>query len=121
MSVITVCVMDDWLTLFVCLYVCMYVCIYVCMYVCLCVCRIQYTSLAGKELYRLLKVPIDGYEEDVLTILRLEKYSSLMKVLDFDGRKTLALYLLQAVLDKDASVTTTSQVVYYPLLDTLLV
>ena len=72
--------------------------------------RLEYGTTAGKELYRLLKVPIDGYEDDVLTVLRLEKYMALAKVFNYEGRKALAMYLLQTVLDKDASITSLSEV-----------
>ena len=73
-------------------------------------CSVTYNSTSGKELQRLLKVPIDGYEEDILTVLRLQKYTPLVKLFDYDGRKTISLYLLQTFLDKDASITILSEV-----------
>ena len=58
---------------------------------------------------RFLKVPVDGYD-DVLTILKLENYLGLYRCFDYEGRKALSLYLLQAVLDKEAHVTSLEQV-----------
>ena len=45
-----------------------------------------------------------------MTVLKLENYTSILKRFDFDGRKSLSVYLLQAVLDKNATITTWSQV-----------
>ena len=64
---------------------------------------------AGKQLMNLLKVPLDGYNE-VLTVLKLQHFHKLMEKFDFIGRRSLAVYLLQAVLDKEALVTTTDNV-----------
>ena len=63
----------------------------------------------GKQLMNLLKVPLDGYNE-VLTVLKLQHFHKLMEKFDFIGRRSLAVYLLQAVLDKEALVTTTDNV-----------
>lgn len=57
----------------------------------------------------LLKVPLDGYD-DVLTVLKLEHFHKLIEKFDFIGRRSLAVYLLQAVLDKEALVTSTENV-----------
>ena len=56
-----------------------------------------------------LKVPLDAYE-DVLTVLKLEHFSKLMGQFDFVGRRSLSVYLLQSVLDKEANVTSTEEV-----------
>lgn len=74
--------------------------------------RVTNNSPSGRELQRLLKVPIDGYEDNILTVLNLQQYSTLVKFLDFNGRKDLSLYLLNAVLEKDASVTSQSEVLH---------
>ena len=63
----------------------------------------------GRELQQLLKVPVDSYD-DVLTVLKLENYSSILKHFDYDGRKSLAVYLLQAILDKNEAITSWTQV-----------
>lgn len=72
-------------------------------------CRVESNSPSGRELQHLMKVPIDNYE-DVLTVLKLENYSLLLEKFDYDGRKSLALYLLQAVLEKNVPVTTVTEV-----------
>ena len=64
---------------------------------------------AGRELQKILKVPIDNYE-DILTVLNIDHYPVLYKLFDYDGRKSLSMYLLQGLLDKDATITTSSQV-----------
>ena len=71
--------------------------------------RVNSTTASGREMQRFLKVPVDGYD-DVLTILKLENYLGLYRCFDYEGRKALSLYLLQAVLDKEAHITSLEQV-----------
>ena len=56
-----------------------------------------------------MKVPVDTYEE-TLQILKLENYPKVMELLDYPGRKTLALYVAQAVVEKGAVVPSADDV-----------
>ena len=70
---------------------------------------IESNSATGRELQRLMKVPVDSYS-DVLTVLKLEKYPTLYQIFDFEGRKCLSLYLLQSILDKSVFLTSLTEV-----------
>lgn len=70
---------------------------------------IESNSATGRELQRLMKVPVDSYN-DILTVLKLEKYPVLYQIFDFEGRKCLSLYLLQSILDKNAFLTSLTEV-----------
>ena len=67
------------------------------------------TKPEGRELYRLMKVPIDFYE-DSLTILKLEHFPHVFELFDYSGRKQLSLYLTQSIVDKVANVPTADEV-----------
>ena len=69
----------------------------------------EYNNSAGRELQRLMKVPIDSYD-DILIVLKLENYTSLYKLFDYEGRKSLSIYLLQNVLDKNATLSSLPEV-----------
>lgn len=72
-------------------------------------CRVESNTPAGRELQRLMKVPVDSYD-DVLTVLKLENYPSMYKLFDFDGRRSLSIYILQCVLDKNATLSSLAEV-----------
>ncbi len=63
----------------------------------------------GRELIRLMKVPIDSYD-DALAILQLTHYPRLLETFDFNGRKILASYLVQSIVDHEACITTADDV-----------
>lgn len=60
--------------------------------------RVGYKSAVSRELCCLMKLPVD-YFNNILTILELKHYASLMECFDYKGRKTLALYLVNNVLN----------------------
>lgn len=62
--------------------------------------RLDYNTAVSRELARLMKIPVDHYE-NLLTVLRLQHYAALMEHLDYQGRKSLAIYLLSNALDND--------------------
>lgn len=63
----------------------------------------------AKELLKLLKIPIDQYN-NLLTVLKLQHYAGLMQHLDYQGRKSLSVYILSNALDNETIVPTEKQV-----------
>ena len=61
------------------------------------------------ELLRLVKVPVQSYK-DPLTILKLPHFSPVYTLFDYSGRKSLATYLVQTIVDKEAQITTADEV-----------
>ena len=49
-------------------------------------CRIEYGTPVGREMEKLLKIPISNYN-DVLTVLALPNFAPLLAMLDFEGRR----------------------------------
>ncbi|KAK4885950.1 hypothetical protein RN001_002221 [Aquatica leii] len=71
--------------------------------------RFESNSMVAKELQKLLKIPIDNYN-NLLTVLKLQHYATLMQHLDYNGRKTLSIYILNNALDSETVITTQEQV-----------
>ncbi len=66
-------------------------------------------SAEGKELYRLLKGPVEFYE-NTLTVLKLESFPKAFELFNFSGRKMLALCITRAIVDKVVVVPTADEV-----------
>lgn len=66
-------------------------------------------SPEGRELYRLVKCPVEFYE-NTLTILKLENFPRAFELFDFNGRKMLALCITRAIVDKVVIVPTADEV-----------
>lgn len=58
-----------------------------------------------------MKVPVDSYE-DTLTILRLQNFSRVFELFDFSGRKSIALFIAQTIVDKEAYIPSADEVNY---------
>ncbi|CAL8109830.1 unnamed protein product [Orchesella dallaii] len=71
--------------------------------------RIGQITPVGKELMKLLKIPVDNYD-NVLTLLKLENYGNLLDFLDYDGRKALAMYLINNALENETQIGNPEQV-----------
>ena len=56
-----------------------------------------------------MKVPMDCFE-DPLTVLQLSHVPTVFEMFDYSGRKTLAVHLVQAIVNKVAYITTAEQV-----------
>ncbi|KAL7639004.1 UNVERIFIED_CONTAM: hypothetical protein RMT77_010538 [Armadillidium vulgare] len=63
----------------------------------------------GKELSKLLRLPIDNYK-DVLTVLQLKNFTALLQILDFSGRKTISTFLVTSALENETRIRTQEQV-----------
>jgi len=80
---------------------------------CLCVCTVYFTSsnridsssTAGKELTKLLKIPVENYE-DTSCVLQLEYYPKVLQLFDYQGRKLLAVHLATTIVEKNMYITT---------------
>lgn len=59
-----------------------------------------------------MKLPVD-YFNNILTILELKHYRNVMECFDYTGRKTLALYLINNVLNTRTFIPTQELVSEY--------
>ena len=66
-------------------------------------------SGVSKELFRLLKIPVDSYN-DVLTILQLKYFAPLFDYFVFDSRKEMSVYVVHNLLDNDTALKSQDQV-----------
>ncbi|KAB0805572.1 hypothetical protein PPYR_02542 [Photinus pyralis] len=71
--------------------------------------RFEANSSVGKELQKLLRIPIDNYN-NLLTVLKLQHYATLMEHLDYNGRKLLSIYILNNALESETVISSQEQV-----------
>ena len=71
--------------------------------------RVEYLTPVGRELEKLLKIPINNFN-DILTVLRLSHFAPLIQLFDFDGRKALAVFIAENVLENETLIPTSEQV-----------
>ncbi|KAL0276752.1 UNVERIFIED_CONTAM: hypothetical protein PYX00_004258 [Menopon gallinae] len=67
--------------------------------------EIEYNSPLTYELTRLMKIPVDFYN-NILTVLKLENYRPLLEHFDYLGRKSLAIYIVTNILENDTLIPT---------------
>ena len=72
-------------------------------------CRIEYNSAVSRELTKLMKIPVDNYN-NLLTVLQLQQYAPLLDTFDYHGRKNLAAYIVTNALDNETLIPTQEQV-----------
>ncbi|CAG9821025.1 unnamed protein product [Phaedon cochleariae] len=65
-------------------------------------------SAVAKELQKLLKIPLDNYN-NLLMVLKLKHYAGLMQHLDYHGRKSLSIYILNNALENETVVPTAEE------------
>jgi vacuolar protein sorting-associated protein 35 len=63
----------------------------------------------GRELEKLLKIPINNFN-DIMTVLRLSHFAPLLQLFDFDGRKSLAVFIAENVLENETQIPNSEQV-----------
>ncbi|GAU98388.1 hypothetical protein RvY_09543 [Ramazzottius varieornatus] len=66
-------------------------------------------SAVSKELLKLLKVPLDHYK-DILTVLRLQHYSNLLKYLNFKPKKEISLNVIRSIVDNATVISNLEEV-----------
>jgi len=71
--------------------------------------RIEYNSPLSRELTKLMKIPVDNYN-NLLTVLQLQHYAPLLDTFDYHGRKNLAAYIVTNALDYETLIPTPEQV-----------
>ena len=65
--------------------------------------RITTNSVVGREMTKLLKVPIEHYN-NLVELLRLDSYGQVLLSLDGRGQRHIAATLVQKALDADTSI-----------------
>ena len=71
--------------------------------------RVEYGTPVGRELEKLLKIPINNFN-NILTVLQLTDFDPLLELFDFDGRKAMAVYIANDVLEMQTLIPTEDQV-----------
>jgi len=71
--------------------------------------RLEYNSAVSRELVRLMKIPVDNYK-NILTVLKLEHYAPLLDYFDYEGRKSLAIYIITNILENETLIPMQEQV-----------
>ena len=71
--------------------------------------RVEYGTPVGRELEKLLKIPINNFN-NILTVLKLEHFMPLLSLFDFDGRKAMSVFIANDVLDTQTYIPTIEQV-----------
>ena len=71
--------------------------------------RVDFDSSLGKELNRLLRMPVSHYNS-LVTLLQLPHFGEVLQRLDFNGRKSIALHLVNNALDNETYITTQEHV-----------
>ncbi|XP_046737836.1 vacuolar protein sorting-associated protein 35 isoform X3 [Diprion similis] len=71
--------------------------------------RLEYNSAVSRELSRLMKIPVDNYK-NILTVLKLEHFAPLLEYFDYEGRKSLAVYIITNILDNETLIPAQEQV-----------
>ncbi|XP_064193260.1 vacuolar protein sorting-associated protein 35 isoform X1 [Anguilla rostrata] len=67
------------------------------------------SSAVSKELMRLLKIPVDTYN-NVLAILQLRHFHTLFQCFDYESRKSMSCYMLSNILDCSTEIVGQDQV-----------
>ena len=71
--------------------------------------RVEYNTPVGREMERLLKIPILSFN-DILTVLSLENFRPLLEMFDFDGRRQMSVFIVNNVIDNETTIGSPEQV-----------
>nr|CAG4649078.1 EOG090X00QE [Scapholeberis mucronata]SVE93443.1 EOG090X00QE [Scapholeberis mucronata] len=71
--------------------------------------KVDFDSPLGKELNRLLRMPVSHYNS-LVTLLQLPHFGQVLQRLDYNGRKSIALHLVNNALDNETYITTQEHV-----------
>ena len=69
---------------------------------------VEYCSPVGRELEKLLSIPINNYN-DIITVLSLKFFTPLLGMYDFEGRRAMAVYIANNVIDNETYIATAEQ------------
>ncbi|TTK32044.1 Vacuolar protein sorting-associated protein 35 [Bagarius yarrelli] len=70
--------------------------------------HIATSSAVSKELTRLLKIPVDTYN-NILTVLQLKHFPLLFEYFDYESRKNMSCYVLSNTLDYNTTIVAQEQ------------
>ncbi|XP_035680278.1 vacuolar protein sorting-associated protein 35-like isoform X2 [Branchiostoma floridae] len=70
--------------------------------------HLENSSAVSKELSRLLKIPIDSYN-NVLTVLELKHFAPLFEYFDYDSRKNMSIYVVNNCLENGTEIPMAEQ------------
>jgi len=70
---------------------------------------VEHRTPVGRELEKLLKIPIDSYN-DVLVVLGLEHFIPLLNCFDYSGRREMSSYLVNNVIENATCIPTSERV-----------
>ncbi|XP_043191248.1 vacuolar protein sorting-associated protein 35-like isoform X1 [Amphibalanus amphitrite] len=70
--------------------------------------KVAADSALGKELQRLLQIPLDNYDD--LTVLQLEHFTPCLQLLDYAARRDVAMHLIERIIEADIRVQEAAQV-----------
>ncbi|MGH0131487.1 UNVERIFIED_CONTAM: hypothetical protein FKN15_077129 [Acipenser sinensis] len=70
--------------------------------------HIATSSAVSKELTRLLKIPIDTYN-NIVTVLKLKHFHPLFEYFDYESRKSMSCYILSNTLDYNTEIIAQEQ------------
>nr|XP_002740147.1 PREDICTED: vacuolar protein sorting-associated protein 35 [Saccoglossus kowalevskii] len=70
--------------------------------------RLESSSAVCKELSRLLKIPVDNYN-NLLTVLQLKHFAPLFEFFDYESRKIMAAYVINNALENSLYIPTQEQ------------
>ena len=70
---------------------------------------VEYGTPVGKEMEKLLKIPIVNFN-DILTVLSLANFSPLLNMYDFEGRKTMSCFIVDNVIENETTIGNSEQV-----------
>lgn len=75
-------------------------------------------NAVSKELTRLLKIPVDSYN-NILTLLQLEYFAPLFEYFDYSSRKEMSLYVVNNAVESALKIPTQEQVMEHFITDQL--
>merc|ERR1719228_700940 len=70
---------------------------------------VEHRTPVGRELEKLLKIPIDSYN-DIMVVLGLQHYIPLLNCYDYSGRREMSAYLINNVIDNSTLIPTPEKV-----------
>ncbi|XP_052817005.1 vacuolar protein sorting-associated protein 35-like isoform X2 [Mya arenaria] len=70
---------------------------------------LEHGSPVSKELMRLMKIPIDTYN-NILTVLELQHFGPLFEYFDYQSRKVMSCYLVSNALENETEIPSQEQV-----------
>lgn len=69
---------------------------------------------ATKQIVALLSAPLDKYN-DIVTVLKLSNYPSVMEYVDSETNKVMATVIIQSIMKNNTQISTADKVCFFPL------